>query len=158
MNQVSQSVEYWLSSRRYHDEWNFAEKTDLGFNKAWIYNASGNSGLLNLVNTEKNNRYQNSQYPRVNNGQIEILQTPYDKKFTFNDFYNRVRDELSNTPVWTVDINNIEKTINSNAIDLRTKKFDRIRGDWSLTRLSQDVESRFKMIFKFMFNKNNLYL
>jgi len=157
ISKVSQSIEYWLDVRRYHNEWDYAAKTDLGFNKAWVYNNSGNSGQLNLTNTIKNNRYQLTQYPRITGNVFEILQTPYDKKFTFNDFYNRVRDELSNVPVWLNDVNNIKTTLNLKAFNFANRKADRIRGDWNIVRLQQDVETRFKMIFKWGLNKNNFY-
>lgn len=156
-NKVNQGVEYWLDSRRYHNEWDFAEKTDLGFNKAWVYNHSGNSGELKLINVIKNNRFQLTQYPKINNNVFEILQTPYDKKFTFNDFYNRVNNELSNIPVWINDRNNLKLSLNNKSLTFVNKKVDRLRGDWSIVRLQQDVETRFKMIFKWVVNKNNIY-
>lgn len=156
-NKINQSFEYWLDSRRYHNEWDFAEKTDLGFNKAWVYNNSGNSGELKLINTIKNNRFQLTQYPKINNNVFEILQTPFDKKFTFNDFYNRINNELSNIPIWLNDKNNLKQSLNNKAFNFTNKKMDRLRGDWSIVRLQQDEETRFKMIFKWANNKNNIY-
>ena len=157
-NKVLGTIEYWLDSKRYHNEYDFAEKRNEGFNKAWVHNNSNNSGQLNLIVEDKNNMYQKTLYPKINNDDTSsILVTENDKKWTFNSFYNRVNNELNNMPIWYQDANQIMKSINTNALDFRQKWLDRVRGDWNLVTLSQDKESRFKYVFKWLISKDRLY-
>ena len=157
VNKVLESVTYWLDSRRYHNEYDFAEKRDEGFNKAWVYNHSNNSGQLDLVVERKNDLFQKTQYPKRTPVSNEILVTEYDKKWTFNYFFNEVRNELNNNPIWLWDNNSIEKFINKDALQYNQVFKDRLRGDWFNIMLSQDKETRFKYIFKFSNARENLY-
>lgn len=157
VNKVLSTVEYWLDSRRYHNEYDFAENRYIGFNKAWLYNQSNNSGQLNLIREEKNNRFQKLQYPKQSGNTTDILATQNDKKWTFNSFYNRVTDENNNQPIWYYDNNQIDKTLNTNALSFNQVWLDRLRGDYNLVRLQQDTESRYKIIFKWLMNKDKLY-
>ena len=145
-----------MDTRRYHNEYDFAEKRNVGFNRAWIYNHSNNSGQLELITEEKNNLYQKTQYPKLINNTRHILATENDKRWTFNNFYNQVRNELNNTPIWNYDTNQIWKEINTKALSFDQIWQDRIRGDWLLCRLSFDADSRFKQIFKWgVFDEKN---
>ncbi|MEN6293781.1 MAG: hypothetical protein ABFD07_17415, partial [Methanobacterium sp.] len=156
-NKILTTVEYWMDTRRYHNEYDFAEKRNAGFNKAWIYNNSENTGQLNLITELKNNLHQKTLYPKQVVGATEILATQNDKKWTFNSFYNVVRNELSNNPIWIFDKNVINKRINSSALQTNQIWKDRLRGDWFLLRLQQDADSRYKHIFKWVFNKEKIY-
>lgn len=157
INKIMKTVEYWLDTRRYHNEYDYAEKRDLGFNKAWIYNNSNNSGQLNLITELKNNQMQKLQYPVKNGNAMDILATEYDKKWTFNQFYNQVRNETNNIPIWLYDKNALNKSLNMKALQYNQVWKDRLRGDWFLIRLQQDKESRFKFIFKWMNSKELMY-
>lgn len=151
------SVEYWLDVRRYHDKNDFAAINNLGFNKGWVYNNTENSGNLSLVTKEQGNRQQQRLYPRINGTSVEILQTPKDKTFTFTKFFNRVKDPLNNLPLWKNDDNGILQTIDARAFSLENKRMNVLRGDWNIVRLQQDVESRYRMEFKWAFHKNNVF-
>lgn len=157
VNKVLESVSYWLDSRRYHNDYDFAEKRNEGFNKAWIYNNSNNSGRLDLVLDKKNDMYQKTQYPKFTGLSNEILVTENDKRWSFNYFYNEVRNELNNNPIWLWDKNSINKTINMDALKYNNPWKDRLRGDWFNVILSQDKETRFKYIFKWIVAKENMY-
>ena len=156
-NRVLQNVEYWFESRRYHNDYDYAENSQVGFTKAWVYNNTNNSGQLNLFLAEKNNRYQQLQFPKFHVNSMDILTTNNDKKWTFNYFFNQVKNELNNVPIWNYDVNAIDKVINEKAISYNRRMQDRLRGDWFFVRLSQDKESRFKNIFKWLSVKETLY-
>lgn len=156
-NRVLQNVEYWFESRRYHNDYDYAENSQVGFTKAWVYNNTNNSGQLNLYLAEKNNRYQQLQFPKFHVNSMDILTTNNDKKWTFNYFFNQVKNELNNVPIWNYDVNAIDKVINEKAISYNRRMQDRLRGDWFFVRLSQDKESRFKNIFKWLSVKETLY-
>lgn len=157
-NKILKSIEYWTDTRRYHNEYDFAEYRRLAFNKGWLYNNSQNSGELNFVVQEKNNLRQTVEYPKtIANRATEVLITESDKKWTLNSFYNRVKNEQNNVPLWTKDCNDINQSITVGTLDYRQGFKDRLRGDWFLTRLTNDAESRYKIIFKWMNNKETLY-
>ena len=144
-----QAINYWLDTQRKHNDYDFSEHRRVGFNKAWIYNNSQNSGELNLVPAERNNMKQRLEYPKTQNGVSYILATEEGKKWNFNYFFNRVKNELNNIPIWNYDTNQINKTINPRSLNYNQKWLDRISGDWFNLRLTQDAESRYKFIFKF---------
>lgn len=156
-NKLLASIHYWLDSKRFHNNYDFAENRRKGFNKAWIYNNSQNSGQLNLVLAERNNNYQKLQYPKIGDYYTDILITEENKKWNFNTFYNRVKDELNNIPIWKNDFNQIEMQLNPKSLKYNQNWQDRLRGDWFLLRLTQDEESRYKTIFKWMFTKDKLF-
>lgn len=154
-NRVLKSLEYYMDSRRYQDEYNFSENRRIGFNKAYVYNNSQNSGLLNLVTEQPNNMYQQDKYPITNTDSRDILATQNELRWTFNSFFNQVRDELSNVPIWNIDNIDIERTINLPALNYRNSD-DLLVGDWFFVRFIQDETSQYKMIFKNMTNLSNL--
>ena len=157
MNKTLNAVSYWLDSRRYHNDYDFAEKRNEGFNKAYVYNHSQNSGLLELNVAEKNNFYQQSSYPKMSDEGMQILATENDKRWSFNYFFNEVRNEFNNNPIWLWDKNSITKSINKSALDYRRPFKERLRGDWFTVMLTQDKDTRFKYILKWVNTQDNYY-
>ena len=156
-NRILKNVEYWLESRRYHNNYDYAEGSKVGFSKAWVYNNTNNSGQLNLFLAEKNNRYQQLQFPKIHSDSMDILVNNEDKKWTFNYFFNQVKSDRNNLPIWNYDVNAIEKKLNMKALSYNQRMQDRLRGDWFFVRLSQDKESRYKTIFKWLSVQETLY-
>ena len=160
-NKVLGSINYWMDSKRFHGTADYAENRKIGFNKAWLYNNSQNSGELNLITSERGNLRQKIEYPKVvdKEGELSthILATEEDKYWRFNTFFNRVKDELNNQPIWFNDNNQIDLSINPKAIDYNQRWKDRLKGDWFALRLSQDEESRYKVIFKWVVSKEKLF-
>lgn len=157
VDSVLQSVEYWMESRKYFDKYNSTDVVGFGFNKAWIYNNYQNSGLLNLVFQEIDNMYQSVNYPKHNPTSTDILQTETNGKWTFNYFYNIIKKENSGLPIWKYDCSQIDKILDDRLLDYRNSYKDKLRGDYFLLRLTQDVESRFKMIYRFSATKQDFY-
>jgi hypothetical protein len=78
-------------------------------------------------------------------------------RWVFNDLRNRVDNELSNVPIWLWDSNQVNKSLNADALNYRRPLSERLRGDWLLLRLMQDKDSRFHQIFKFLDLKSRVY-
>ena len=141
--------------RSYLDRYDFTERRDIGFNKAWVYNNSQNTGLLNLVPEKKNNMRQQLDYPKFKSDSLDILTTQSEGKWSFNYLYNLVQDEYSNLPQWLNDCNQILKSVNPKGFIHKNKMKDRLRGDWFTLRLQNDAESRYHYIFKWMQDNRN---
>lgn len=152
------NVEYWLDTIRYHNQYDYAINTKIGFDKATVYNNTDSSGYLNLVTKELNNRFQNTQYPKVTPTGTDILATYDEGKWSFNDFYNRAANINGNIPLWNYDKNAIDKIANPNALNYTNRWLDRIRGDWFLVRLEGGSDSRFKQIFKWVVPKDSIVI
>lgn len=157
VHKILMNIQYRMEARRYHSEIDWAVHRTTGFNKAWVYNDRNNSGLLNLIPEEKNDMYQKVNYPRVDGDSTSILATEVDDRWSINDFFNRVKDDQNNVPLWVKDANDINKEVNGDAIYFDSVWLDRLRGDWFLVRYSNDQESRFKMMFRWASNEEKIY-
>jgi hypothetical protein len=156
-NRILAFAEYGMEARRWHSEHDFAVNPNIGFNKAFIYNDTGNTGELHLIPKQPDNLRQEIVWPRIVKDAgdplkplffREILASLTDGKCAFNDFFNQVRNEANNIPVWKIDDNDILRSIRAGALQWNTRWNERIRGDWFLLRLVNDAESRLQMIVK----------
>lgn len=143
------SVNYWLEVKKLYNKYDAADIVGVGFNKAWVYNNQQNTGDIDLVYHERNNRRLSLQYPQHNSTSISILQTEVNGEWNFNYLYNNIRNERNHLPVWQFDTVQIDRFINHPLMDYANRFKDRMRGDYFLVRLRQDVESRYKMLFRF---------
>lgn len=159
IHKIVQNVSYRMEARKYMNEIDYAVKRSIGFNKAWIYSDRNHSGLLHLIPEEKNNMYQKLNYPRIalDESASYIIQTEDQDEHRFNDFFNRVRDDENGIPLWVKDKNDINREVNVEAVYYNSVWKDRIRGDWFLVRYSNDQESQFKLIFRWMSNEEKVY-
>jgi len=151
------TIEYWLEARKYYNQWDFADAFGIGFNKAIVYNATQNTGLLNLNHQKNNDLSQQIKFPKYNQNSTDILQTEIGGKWAFNYLYNIIKNEKSMLPVWLNDISNVNKSINHILLNYKPTFKDRMRGDYFLVRLSQDIESRFKLLFRFAVDERDYY-
>lgn len=156
---IMSSVNYWLDSLVYQNDYDYAQNTNVGLDSAIVYNNTNNSGKLKLIRREENNRFQYTKYPKYNlDGSSEILSSYDEGSWRFNDFYNRTINENNNVPIWKYDINAIEKVINPQAISYKTSWLDRIRGDYFMIRFEGGSDTRYKQIFKWNFNKEQIVI
>ena len=158
INKLHGSVKYWLDVKRYHNEFDSANNNQLGFNKAWVYGDSENTGQLNLVKAVQNNLYQQVTYPQHNADSIDILYTAEDRHHSFNYIFDNVIDKFNNIPIWVKTPNNVNKDINPLAIDYRPYYKNYLQGDWAKVKLSQDTESRYKFIVKWLESNNKFII
>lgn len=143
LNTLSLNIE----GKRYQNQWDYTQHKGVGFNKAVIYNNTNNSGLLELV--EQKSLSDTNKYPKTKTASQEILYTSLKGKHTFNYFYNRVRNQDNNIPIWINDSNRVNKILNQQAISFTGKKLlERIEGEQFIIRLINDKESRFNILLK----------
>lgn len=157
MNSVLHSIEYWMDVRKYYNKYDFADVYGFGFNKAIVYNMQNNSGLLNLIHQKENNINQLIQFPKFNTNSVDVLQTEQHGKWSFNGFNNLIKNERSGLPLWIYDCAQVDKSLDNRLLDFRNNFKDRLRGDYFLVRLIQDLESRYKFLFRFAADKRNYY-
>jgi hypothetical protein len=141
-----ESISLDVEARRWQNEYDYAVKKGIGFNKAIIYNSTNNSGMLNLIEQKTIRDIRN--YPKTNsNNTQDILYSSEDRRHYFNYFYNRILDQDNNIPAWLWDSSMVDKSINYKAVSFKGKKLlERLRGDYFYTRLINDKESRFQII------------
>lgn len=155
---VSKYIEtftYDLDVRRYHNEYDYSENDRIGFEEVVISNHNNNSGKLNLE--VQKTISQVASYPKTSNNQQTILQVSDNGNFTFNYFYNRVKDKSNGLPLWLRDENEIDKKLNNEAISFYNKTvLGRLKGDTFLVNLKSN-ETQHKKIFKISKTKENLY-
>lgn len=145
------SIEFDTEVRRYKNEWDYTVKKNIpGVNKAIIYNDMYNSGMLNLVKTNKGDLSNTGVYPirNLSSWDVEVGHANY--KWRVNQFYNLVRDN-SEIPLWSYKGNNAEKDLNQQAFNYRKNDFDlaRMKGQWFKIMLINDTLSNYKVIHKF---------
>lgn len=157
VNSFMESVQFYLDVRKYYNMYDFSDIFGSGFNKAYIYNNFQNTGLLELKPQENNNQRQIIEYPKYKSNSIEVLQSEMEGKWSFNFLYNSVKNERQGLPIWLNDNVQVLKEINPVTIDYRAIRRDRIRGDYFLTRLIQDKDSRNKMFFRMTDVTRNYY-
>ena len=150
-----QTVNYWLDVRKYYNKYDLVDIPFIGYNKAFVYNNYQNTGQLNLIPRDPDQLSQDIDYPKHNASSIDILQTEEFGRYSFNYLYNAVKSERTGLPIWLNDANNILKTINGGLLDMTPRFKDRLKGDYFVVRLQQDIESRFKMIHRFSTDKRN---
>ena len=155
-NRYLEDVQYRLDAIRYQDNFDYYQNEEISFDEAVIYNNTANSGKMKLVN--RKTIAQERRYPkRVNNVTQKILQTNKEGIWSFNYFYNRVKDLRSRLPLWRYDENQIDKEVNSQAISMYGKRqLDRMRGQNFLINL-KSKETQHQKAIKIVKTKENLY-
>lgn len=148
-NIVLNSLMYQAEAIRYSNEYDYSVADSTIFNKLWIHSMNTNSGELRLVkNTGSLSLI--SKYPKtaVDDSYQEILVSKHHNDYTINYFYNRIHKNFTHNPPWKWDFNQIEKTINQEAVKFRGKNIlEVLRSKVPTIRLTQDEESRFRYIF-----------
>ena len=154
---IMASTQYWIDSLRYHNEYDYSQNTDVGLDRLMVYNNTNNSGVLNLIKKEENNRFQYTQYPKYNkDGSSDILAAYSEGSWRINDYFNRVINVNNNVPIWNYDITAIDKTINAKAVTFKTSWLDRLRGDYFQLRFEGGSDTRYKQIFKWNQNEEHI--
>lgn len=148
------SVEYALDVIRYHNEFDPFYTTNITFNKAVVFNAMQNSGLLELM--LKNGRDLSEIFPIANTDSTTIRVTNADGIWRFNQFYDLAVSRTNNVPLWLNDCANVDKKVNPMAVDYQTPDLNkkRIRGEYNRIKLINDKHSKYKFIFKWLVNKS----
>lgn len=147
---VLNSIEFDTEVRRYNNEFDYTiKKTIPGINKLIIYNDQYNSGLLNLIFSDKNKLSETGKYPvkGIISWDVETSLSNY--KWRVNQFYNLVKDH-SELPLWKYQGNNADKDLNNMAFNYKKNDFTlaRLKGQWFKLRMTNDKLSNYKIIHK----------
>lgn len=121
------------------------------FNQAIIYNRMQCTGILNLLTKPKNNLSVYMTYPRFNSTSKDILVTKSDNLFSFNTFWNVVKDPTK--PFFTKACNtaSLDKNFNTNLdYSIRSHSKGRMRGTENKLRLIYNISDQYKLISKFI--------
>lgn len=151
-----EALNYYMECLRYHNTHDYSENNNIGFEEMVIHNRSNNSGRLKLLRQQT--IAQLSKYPITNpDGSQTVLQANDEGMWSVNYFYNRVKNQDSNIPIWNYDDNQIEKELNQTAVSFYGKRvLERLRGQDFLVNL-KSKETQHKKIFKIGIMKENLY-
>lgn len=164
INDVLQSIEYELKNYQIiNPETGEVYYTHLfNFNKALINTDNQSSGILHLIQRDKNNLFQNLNYPAINisdpsNPFTEVLYSKIEgNKYRLNQFIDIVADKTNGLPIFQNSLNGIDrKPINLNHLrinneQLRNQKF---RNSWFDVTLIQDQSSEYKMVLNLLLNR-----
>ena len=146
------TVMFKSDAERYHNKYDSAYNPDITFNKAVIWSTRENSGNLELI--PQKTLSQVSKYPITKNGTTqEILITNSQELWSFDYFWNRVKRENSNQPIWNKDINDIGKTINSNIVSMYGKPvLEPLSATAFYVTLIYDKDSRYEVDLQWAIN------
>lgn len=151
-NSVSLNVE----ARRYNNKWDFSIWKDKGFDTFSMFTETKHTGALKLF--PQKSLSDNRKYPKTNNNNTQdILFTSVDGYHNINYFFNRVKNQDRNIPMYLRDDNNIFKTINPRAISFAGKKtLERMISETAIVRLENSTESRFNLVLKNSINNETV--
>jgi len=140
----------WTEAKRHHNYYDYSIDDRVTFNKAYIWSDREHSGMLNLI---PNNGALNtlSKYPITNKDNTQdILITQENKQWHFNDIYNRVKSNRNNRPLFNWDINQIDKSVNNQAVSFYGKPvLEQLSSEVFFVNLIQDKTSQYDMELKF---------
>lgn len=146
---VLESVKINVEAKRFQNEYDYAVNKDLGFDAAVIYNATNNSGKLNLKLQKNPNDIKDYPKTSLDKKTQEILYSSQNGHHSFNYFYNRVRNQDSNVEQWVNDRSYVDKEININAVNFKgSERLDRMRGEYFILRLINEKDSQHQIILK----------
>lgn len=122
---------------------------DKYFNKVILYNDQQCSGVRELV-PKTNNLSTYLQYPKFTEDSIQILVDKRDSLYTYNTFWDVVRD--SGEPIFIEDCSIYDKKINAENMDYTSRSFKKypIRGHECYIRHILDNSSDYRLISKFL--------
>lgn len=149
------SIDFQCEAVRFHNDYDYFYNRTKTFNKVIIYNDRQSSGVLNLTISNPNDFSESFKYPFIDEKGLNILTTNSENTWRINTFYNVVKNELNNIPIFLNDCNNVNKQLNSKAISYHVNDLDKelLKGKHFKIRYIQDKESNYR--FTFILSANN---
>ncbi len=149
------SIEYVLDTVRYHNEFDYFYNRNINFNEAIIYNEHQSTGLLELVVRNENDLSQVGVYPKYMQDRIKILTTNSENIWRVNSFYDLVKSQTNNVPLFLNSCANDSKFINNTNINYYISDLNkaRMRSKQCRIRLTNSIYSNYS--FKFNFAQTN---
>lgn len=151
------SIEYYLDVRKYYDKYNVTDIYGIGFDRAFVWNNFQNTGQLNLVFQVLNDMRQSLLYPQYTPNAVNILQTEINSKFSFNFLFNHLRNERAGLPPWLKNCSDTEKKLDDRLFEHNYKLRDYLRGDYFMLHLSNNLNSRYKYLYRLSLDERDFY-
>lgn len=150
------SVTYRMDALRYTNEYDYKYMQYVTFDEACCYTNQQTSGTLKMHVRDSNVMTDGlSMVPGTNNVSIPVTQV--NDTWRFNKFIDVTSDPNCLTPIMLLDCANTIRTPNLDAVDYTIvndmRRRQRLKSDWFKIRLSNNKHSRYKMIFKWLLNK-----
>lgn len=151
-----ESVSIWTEARRWHSNYDYSAVDNVTFTEAIIYNDRENSGKLKLIQN-KGTVAELTKYPKTVGDAQEILISSDNQKFSFNYFFNRVKSNKNNQPIWNNDVNNIDKILNPKAVSFYGKQtLEHLHNSHFLIRLIYDGSSQYDLDLRWIEHQTKL--
>lgn len=154
-SRVLQSVGYRCEAYKYFTNYQRLLKPEITFNKARIYDSYQTSGDL-ILQLDNKKDMRSGLLSQVTDKGIIISLAEADKKYKFNRFYNLTKDG-NDKPLILFGCANTEEVTNPDAVDYKNYNRvikDRLRGDWFRIKLTNDIHTDYKFIFKWLLDKS----
>ena len=154
LTSILQSIEYTLKVQKYlgKDYQDLFENHKINFSKAIVSTDNQSSGLLNLIKKDNSNPYQSLQYPIKKVNSMDVLYSKIEgHKYRVNQFSDLVLDKNNSEPIYIVEENGVDKTINN--IDYNKQYPQKFRNEFFDITLINDSESDYKFILISELNK-----
>jgi hypothetical protein len=154
------NVEYQLECYKYDNYCRDANHVlDFNFDQAVVYNTEQVSGVLKMIEKQKNDPLSYLQYPAVQQNQITIMCSKEENKYRFNQFWDITRNRGEFNPnfqtIWDTAANGYVKEINPNYVAYAKSPLQRKKFRHYMTRvlLKRLVSGEYKMLFRLSNNK-----
>ena len=123
------------------------------FDWALIYNSMQSSGLMKLTDAT-NMRYSSVEFPKIfGTHHIEIPFKKVESKYRFNDFYDYIKNTLSDKQPIITKSNGYDFIINQPSIDFTIRRPPRFRYYWNTFWMSKSKCNDLQIITKFLNTK-----
>lgn len=154
------NIEYQLECYKYDNYCRDANHVlDFNFDQAVVYNTEQVSGVLKMIEKQKNDPLSYLQYPAVQQNQITIMCSKEENKYRFNQFWDITRNRGEFNPnfqtIWDTAANGYVKEINPNYVAYAKNPLQRKKFRHYMTRvlLKRLVSGEYKMLFRLSNNK-----
>jgi hypothetical protein len=156
VNKILNSISLNIEAVHYQNEWDSSVDKNVSFKNMYIYNRTNNTGMLGL--NPQLALIDSRKYPKLNGNIQDILFTSDQGGQNINYLFNRVANQSNNIPQFNTDVNNIFKTINTNAVKFGGKRvLERMRGEYFTVHLEGMMDSRYGIILKNIINDETIY-
>jgi hypothetical protein len=154
-DEILQDVRVYSKIYKQLSETSQVATDDVFFNKAWIFNDSQHSGVLNLFPKPQRNLQQLRQFPKLLADGKNILFTKSDNIYAYNCFWDVVKDKT--LPLFTENCSVLDKDINELNMDYSyQRKKELIRGKDVKIRHILDNRSDARIISQFLLTENQI--
>lgn len=122
-DEILQSIQDYSKVYKYNNWYELMETDDEFFNKVILHSPQQTSGVLNLVEKQKNKLSSYGKYPQYNSDSKDIQYTKSGGIYQYNQFWGLVKD--TKKPIWIKSSTNLSyfKDLNQTNMDYSKRSF-----------------------------------